>query len=124
MKHNVTVTVLKRFALICFLVSLPALAFADAVAPPPGFEWLAFVLQFLNSIPFVGAILAKVFPILATVGVVMTYVALTVEGFLKLPEVIARFAGAPALADKIKAIADKVLPWLQWFSMLNAPKKP
>lgn len=111
------------FALTIFMIASAAMA-ADPVAipAPAGFEWLGMVLQFLMGIPKIGGILASVFAVVALVATVMTALSTAIQVILVSPEVMARFAGAHDMADKIKAVSDKVLPWLQYLSVYNVQK--
>jgi hypothetical protein len=110
------------FAVLCLFGA--SMAFADdAVAIPAGLEWLTPVMSFLMTIPAVGAILAKVFPIIAIVAGVFTYLSVAAMGIFRLPAVLAQWAGAQGAADKLNALHDKIAPWLQYLSMFNVQKK-
>jgi hypothetical protein len=104
-------------------VGFGAFAADDLVAAPAGFEWLGMVIQFLGNVPKVGPILAQVFGIVALIATVATALSVAVQSILKAPELVARFSGAKELAEKIDAIAKKVLPWLQYLSIFNVQKK-
>lgn len=116
------------FGMIAFcastLLSLPAYS-AEAVLPPsiPGLEWLGVVIGFLQGIPSVAPITFKIFTIVGTVGSVLTALSMVVQTILAIPEIALRYSGAHALADKIKAISDKVLPILKYLSFFNVQKK-
>ncbi len=103
----------------------PALAFAAdpaVLAPPAGFEWVAGVLAFLQTIPTVGPIIVIVAKVLGATSAFLTLASVFVQGVLAIPEVAARYAGAPDAAAKVKNFSDKVLGYLKYFSMFNVQK--
>lgn len=101
-------------------------AFAQSVDPGSQYPWLASVIGALMALKIgsfaVGYYLGMVFQVLGFVASVMTILSVAVQSILALPEVVARFSGATALADKIKALSDKVVPWLKYFSIFNVQK--
>lgn len=104
------------------LLMAPMVALADVpadLAPP---SWLVGVLMFLQSIPAVGGIIVKVAMWAGVVASVMTALSLGVQGVLMALSGVAGMAGLSALADKIKALSDAVLPWLKYLSMFNVQK--
>lgn len=112
--------------LIFVLLLLPAAAFADGVvAPvlsltPP--DWLGTVVQFLAAVPYVGPVIVEVLKWVGLISAVATALSVLAQTLLALPEVAARWAGAHAIADKIKSVSDVVLPWLKWLSVFNVQK--
>lgn len=113
---------LMGIAALLALAPVAALA-ADVpaeVVPP---DWLVAVLMFLQSIPAVGGIIAKVVMWAGVLSSVMTAVSLGVQGILMGLSAIAGFAGLAGVAEQIKALSEKVLPWLKYFSMFNVQKK-
>ena len=118
-------SILFAFVLACMFILIPsALADDMAIVAPAGFEWIGPIINFILAIPKVGPILGTVFQVVSAVAGVMTFVSVAVVGILGIPEIAARFAGAPDLANKIKAFSDKVLPFLKYFSIFNVQKKP
>ncbi len=116
---------MKLFLFFIFL--FPVFAFAqsavqvDALIAPP--EWLASVILFLKSVPYVGPALVVAFKWAGILSGAMTAISLAAISFLRIPELAARWAGAKDLADKIDAVAKKVLPWLKYLSMFNVQKE-
>jgi hypothetical protein len=45
------------------------------------------------------------------------------SAILKMPEIIARFAGANKRADQLKKIHDAIQPYLKYLSIFNVQKK-
>lgn len=112
--------------LMAFLVGLfmSALAFAavdpaQVVSP----DAVNAVLAFIGAIPKVGPIIVTVVSWLGLIAGVLTVLSAAVQAFLSLPEIVARWAGAHDLANKISAISGTVLPWLKYLSMFNVQKK-
>lgn len=91
--------------------------------PIPGFEWIAMVIAFIQNIPGVGPVLAVAFEIVAMIAAVATALVVFVQTILHVPYIVAKWAGASVLAEQIKAVSDKVLPWLKYLSMFNVQKK-
>lgn len=120
-----------RLFVLLALAAFPLLAFgADAVSPippVPGMDWLTAAVQtvlgIVNAIPGVGPVITAVFMVAGLVSGVMTALSICVQAVLAVPEIAARWKGAHAFADKVKALSDKILPWLRYLSMFNVPKK-
>lgn len=97
-------------------------AFAADPAPVPGFDWVGPILAFLATIPKVGPILAIIFGIVGGVATLMTAVSVFVQTVLAIPVLVLHWAGATAVAAKIKSFSEMIMPWLKWFSMFNVQK--
>jgi len=97
-------------------------AFAQT-APIDGFEWIPSVLGMLKAIPAVGKYLVYVFEFAAVASASLTALAVFLKSVLAIPQLAAKWAGATELAEKIKSFEEKVLPWIQYFSMFNVQKK-
>lgn len=108
--------------LVMILLSFSFCAFGQ-VAEPVVPSWVADLAAFVASLPNVGPIFVKIMAIAGTISAVLTVLVGAVYGLLKVPEIAARLAGKKETADKILAIAEKVLYYLKYFSMLNARKK-
>lgn len=107
--------------LIPFLLLIPTLALADdANLLPP--DMVVQLIQFLQSVPYVGPVLVVVLKWIAIIAPIMTALSFFVQTILALPEVIARFNGAHSLAEKIRYWSDKIVYWLSYFSVRNAKK--
>lgn len=114
---------LLKLITIMILMMIASIAFGQEVPPeqlPP--EWVGAILLWLKSIPTVGPYIVIALKWIATIGTVFTVLATAASTILKLPEIIARVSGAEALADKIKAFHDKVMPWLRYLSIYNQQK--
>jgi hypothetical protein len=115
---------MKKFILflIVFLVSFNVMAQGgvDPVAVPP--EWVANVLVWVKTLPYVGPVVVEILKWVGLVAGVMTALSVMAQALLAIPEIAARFAGAPGLAEKIKYWSDKILYWLKYFSVFNAKK--
>lgn len=109
---------MKRIYLFMFLVlfAVPAFAQVGAVSP----DFIAQVLAFLANIPYVGPVLAFIAKWGGLVAGLFTSISVALVAVLKTPELLARWAGAGPLADKIKAFADEVIPWFKYLSIFNA----
>jgi hypothetical protein len=59
---------------------------------------------------------------IAIIAPIMTALSYVVQAVLAVPELVARFAGAPALAEKLKWWADKINYYVQLLSIRNAKK--
>lgn len=92
-----------------------------AEAAPPA--WFMPVVNLVVGLPYVGPYLLVAIKYLGLLASVLTILSATVQALLILPEVAARFMGAPKLADQIKSVSDVVLPYLKYFSMYNVQKK-
>jgi hypothetical protein len=124
------------------LMLLPTLAFAS-VDPNELPGVIAQVIIFLASLKIgnfdVGMYVVLVIKwiglvggILSALSIFVTGVIISLTGLLKLPELVAikAFSSAPAWAEKltkvaetIKALNDKVQPWLKYLSVFNVQKK-
>lgn len=108
---------------LCALAPVAAFA-ADAslLAPPAGFEWVSGVLAFLQTLPTVGPVIVIAAKVLGATASFLTLASVFVQGVLAIPEIAARYAGAPEAAAKVKNFSDKVLGYLKYFSMFNVQK--
>ncbi len=113
----------KIFGLMLFiLVSIFAVSvFAQVPGPVVPPDWLNFVLGLISKIPYVGGVIAFIVKWTGLVAGIMTALSVMVQAILGLPEIVARWSGATAIADKVKSISDAVLPWLKWLSIFNVP---
>lgn len=97
----------------------------------PDLEKVKPYFQIVNSIlswtvqtyPKVGPMLQGAVEVIGGLGALFTLLSVFVQGVLVIPVVIARFAGAHALADKVKAFSDKWVPKLKYLSLFNVSKK-
>jgi hypothetical protein len=87
-------------------------------------DLLIELLQLLQSVPYIGPALVFFFKWIAIIAPIMTALSLCAQAILSIPEVVARFNGAHALAEKIKYWSDKIIYWLSYLSIRNAQKKP
>lgn len=109
-------------SLILVLTPFAVLAEEAANPPPLDLEFLNYVIPTLLSIPIVGKYLVPLLAILGTVASFLTVIVPFAYGLLKLPEIIARWAGADAIADKIKDYGEKAIYAMKYLSMFNAKK--
>lgn len=93
------------------------------VTPPPGMDWVAYLIDFLSGLPWVGPFLVMVLKYVGIVAAVFTSASVFATTLLRIPEVIARWAGAEMLASKIADFHDKIVPWLDYLSVFNSKKK-
>lgn len=98
-----------------------------AWAPP---DWVISILNWVQTLPKVGPWIVKIFSILATLSVGMTIVATFVMGLLKalskatdLLTVFPFLSKLGAVSDQIDAVYEKLVPYLQFFSMYNSKLK-
>ncbi len=110
-----------RGLMLAALFLIPMLAFAAGELDPP--SWLGTIIDSISGVKFIGPAILFIIKWAGLVAGVMTVLSIFVQGLLGIPEVIARFSGAPVLADKIKSISDKVLPWVKYLSNFNVQKK-
>ena len=101
------------------LVSLTAFASSDPATTLP---WLGGIIAFLQSIPAVGAVLAKVFEIMAILAVVLTALAAFLDAMKVALAGSARLVGLENLATHIEDLLNKVIPWVKYLSMYNVQK--
>lgn len=111
-----TVLILATMSFCAFAQDLPA----EALPP----EWLGGVLVWLQSVPKVGPIIVQILKWTSVIVTVFTALSVAAQAILKIPEIGLRIAGASELADKIKKVSDKILPWLKYLSAFNVQKKP
>nr|AMP48114.1 hypothetical protein [uncultured bacterium]AMP48138.1 hypothetical protein [uncultured bacterium] len=112
-----------KVMLAMMLMMIATLAFGQDVpveAMPP--EWIGPIIIWLKSIPTVGPVLVEVLKWISVLATVFTVLATAVSAVLKIPEIAARLSGAEKLADSIKKIHDKVMPWLKYLSVYNQQK--
>lgn len=113
-----------RIILVLAICLLPSVAFAQAVDPtivPP--EWLIQVMVIVKKIPYIGPFVLEACKWAGVIASLMTALSVCAIAILKMPEIVAKKAGANELADKIKVISDKVLYVLKYLSMFNVQKK-
>lgn len=111
-----------RFLFVGIAVLIPSLAFAvDAqeLAPP---DTVVNIMTFLQQLPYVGPYIFLVLKWVAIIAPVMTALSYVVQVILAIPELAARYSGAPAMADKIKYWADKINYYVKFLSIRNAQK--
>lgn len=107
-----------------FFLTSTGLVYAQAEAPVNEAPvWLLEFLTYISTIPKVGPVLVEVAKWLGVLASVFTALSLTLTVILKIPEITARWAGASEIADKIKALHDKIQPWLKYLSIFNVQKK-
>lgn len=115
------------FIIAMLVVLTPRILIADeavvTAAPPLDLEFLNYVIPTLLAIPLVGKYLVPFLAILGTIASFLTVLVPFAYGLLKLPEIVARWAGAEAIADKIKIYGEKIIYAMKFLSMYNA-KKP
>lgn len=118
------------FLFVCILtmamVTMPFAVHAQEVAGaipagPPA--WFGEVMTFLVSIPKVGPIIEQVIIWVGVAATVFTSLSIFAQGILAIPQIVAKWAGAHEFAEKVKKISEKVLPYLQYFSVFNVQKK-
>lgn len=111
--------------ILAIMLFLPLLAFADQPVPdvfvPP--VWLSTIILFVQGLPVVGPIIIEVCKWLGVLTTVATLLSAMIQTMLTIPQILAVWAGAQGLADKIKKISDLILPWLKYLSMFNVQKK-
>jgi len=124
MKINFKFVLFGLVAALFAFAPLQALAQAadPVLSPPPGFDWVKPVLEFLQKIPKVGELIVNILKYLGAAAVIFTVLSVAVQSILKVPEIAARFAGAPVLADKIAAFTAKIKPFLDYLSIFNSKK--
>jgi hypothetical protein len=131
---------MKKFLALLSLIAVLGIAFSVSVFADGGPDysaaaaaaglpsWLPSVMQtglsFLSAFPKIQAVLMTVLCVVGVVAAAFTALATAAQAILAIPEIAARFAGAHALADKIKGLADRLVPKLKFLSMYNVQKKP
>lgn len=129
MKHSARIAFVLNLLLVLItssFISFFALA-DDSLANHPELLpplWVESVILWLQTIPTVGPVVVQILKWVSVVSVVMTAASAFAQTVLMIPEIAARFAGAPELASKIKVISEKILYWLKMFSVFNARKPP
>lgn len=117
---------LTKLFLMVALWLVPMLAFAQE-APAEVPDWLQSavlaLVGMLNGIPAVGHVLSIVFQVLGIASAIATALSVCAQVILTSLSVVSGWAGLEGVALKIKAIQDKVLPWLKWLSIFNVQKK-
>lgn len=87
-------------------------------------EWVIQLIGAISSFfPSVGPILVKIATIAGIIATVATALVIAARAVFAVPELALRWAGQKEKADKILAIADKVIYYLKLVSMFNAQKK-
>jgi hypothetical protein len=112
------------YAIGAFAQSAPGLDPSfPVIAPPKGLEWLVPFLQWVGSLPKIGPFIVGVMKYVGAAAAVFTAISVAVTTVLRVPALIARWAGAVELAGKIEAFHLKIKPWLDYLSIFNAQKK-
>jgi hypothetical protein len=113
------------WGLIAVVIAMPVMGLADdtivlPLEPDPVLSFISQVLAYFESqFPVVGEIMKWV-GVVASIGAVLSY---AVQAVLMVPEIAARWSGAPGLADKIKYWSDKIVYFLKYISTRNAQKQ-
>lgn len=103
-------------------------AFAQDVTPPvvvtPVLSVIQMVISFVStSFPKAAPIIQFSLELIASLATFFTLLTVFVSGVLHIPLVIARYTGAADAAEKIQKLHDKIVPYLKYASIFNAPKK-
>lgn len=114
------------FVFALFAIMMPLLGMAQEVvaavpAGPPA--WFGDVMAFIVSIPKVGPIAEQVIIWIGVGATVFTSLSVFVQVILGIPQIVAKWSGAHDFAEKVKKFSEKVLPYLQYFSVFNVQKK-
>jgi hypothetical protein len=110
--------------LIPFIAVFIISGMAYAQTPPAeGLEWLTSVINFLLGVPYVGPVLVFVIKWASIISGIATALSAALVTILKLPEVVAIFSGSQKWLERIQWVKEKILPWIQYFSMFNVQKK-
>lgn len=107
---------------LCFLFPLSIHASDPIAIVTDGNDALSAFFSSLSHLPLIGPSLLKVMNFVGLISAIFTPLSYFAQFVLRIPEVIARFSAAPALADKIKYWSDKIIYWLSFFSIRNAKK--
>lgn len=100
----------------------PAIVADDEVKPY--FEIVKQVIEVLNkNFPKVGPIIQAATEIIGGLASIFTLLSVFLIGVLKIPAVVARYAGAHEKAAWLEGINDKVQYWTQKLSIFNVQKK-
>jgi hypothetical protein len=131
-----------RKALFFALLLFPVLVLAQAASPTPAAavsqavnalpvwappQWVIDILTWVQTLPVVGPYVVKGLSWLTTLCMLATVLATFVMGLLKglsgsanLVSAIPALAKLSPIADKIDSLYEKVVPYLQYFSMYNS----
>ena len=121
--------------LLLVLLCVPAVLFAADNPEIPA--WVGMIIEYLKTIPKVGPILVTVIKFIAIGAGLATSLVIFVRStvaslvlLLKGSSMLLVWAKAPLLAGKIEAlmlkinpIIDKIIYYLEFFSVFNAKKK-
>lgn len=106
------------------LPSAPAhalVAVSEPAAPP---QWAQDLVTFVESLPMVGPIVAKVLVYLGILVSIMTVIVTMLTGILGTLSGISNYAGFTAIVAALTAFQNgPIMYWLKFFSAFNA-KKP
>jgi hypothetical protein len=118
---------MKKPVLFLLLMVLSLNAFGSEVvdAPvEPAFEFVKQLIQFLlTTFPKAGPIVQGFSEIIGGIAALFTLLAVFVVGALKIPYILAHWAKAPELAEKIQKFSDKISPYFKFLSIFNVQKK-
>ncbi len=84
--------------------------------------WVASLVTFVMGIPKVGPVIVAVIKWLAVGSAILTAISACLQAVGTALVAVGNVAGAQGFVDKVKAISDKILPWLKYFSMFNVQK--
>lgn len=90
----------------------------------PYFTVVKDVLAILTKqFPKVGPLIQAATEIIGGLASFFTLLSVFLIGALKIPAIVARYAGAGEMADKISGFNDKLQYWIQKLSIFNVQKK-
>ena len=90
----------------------------------PAFEFFKQLLGFLiSTFPTTGKYIQGAGEIIGALATFFTLATVFVQSVLGIPYLLARWAEAHELADKIKKLSDKVTPFFKYLSIFNVTKK-
>lgn len=117
-----------KFVLLVVMLMAAFSAFAADIAPEvpvePAFEFVKQLLGFLvTTFPKAGPIVQGAFEVIGALASFFTLTAVFIQGVLGIPYLVARWAQADELAEKIKKISEKVTPFFKYLSIFNVQKK-
>lgn len=95
---------------------------SPVVTPPPGLEWLGAFIEWLSAIPKVGPVVVNVLKYVGAAAAIFTALSVAVSTVLKVPALVARWAGASAVAANIENFSASLKPFLDYFSIFNVQK--
>lgn len=116
---------MKYLSLICCMLIFSFAAYAQDV-PVEVTEvpaWLSDVLVWVSAIPKVGPIFVEVVKWLGVIASVFTALSICIQAILAVPMIMAKWAGAHEFSEKVKALNDKIQPYLKYLSIFNVQKK-